>query len=60
MDKHEEVMEAIIATLKDPLGAGSDLEKVDDWGMYPPFVDVSGSLDVHHLATEMIRVIEDD
>lgn len=54
----EKIMEAAIDTLKEPDGAGGDLESVDDEqyelsGHDDPFVEIHGNVDLPHL----IRVV---
>ena len=53
----EKVEDAIRATLTDPHGAGSDLSYVAD-GPGGEWLYVQGNLDVQHLASEMIHVIQ--
>jgi len=56
-DLQKKVEDAIRATLKDPEGAGSDLQVADD-GPGDQWLYVEGNLDVQHLASHVIEIIE--
>lgn len=55
-DLQSRVETAIRETLKDPEGAGSDLQVADD-GPGDEWMYVEGNLDVRHLASLIIEVI---
>jgi hypothetical protein len=57
MTLQDKVEAAIRETLKDPCGAGSDM-RVETRG-YGVWLAVEGNLDVQHLASHIIQVIED-
>lgn len=55
-DMQERVEQAIRETLADPEGAGSDLTKAEPFGGW---IEVEGNLDVQHLASHIIAVVEE-
>lgn len=55
--RHDEMVAAIIETLKDPDGAGSDLEQVGEPEGSEPWLWVYGNLDVGHLANVAIDTL---
>lgn len=56
-DLQKLVEEAIVATLNDPYGAGSDLYECES-KTSQGWLKVSGNLDIPHLASEIIWTIE--
>lgn len=56
MDLQKELEKAIRETLKDECGAGSDLRVTEDWPV-TQWLEVSGNLDVQHLASHVIETL---
>lgn len=53
-----EVIIAVLNSLNDPTGAGSDLEYIGDYDVKSGYVELRGNLDVSQLADDVIREIE--
>lgn len=58
MTLHDEVVAAIIETLNDREGAGSDLEYVREPIGPEPWLFVRGHIDVGHLANVVIDLVQ--
>lgn len=52
------VITAILDTLNDEHGAGSDLEHVGTYDLQSGYIEVRGNLDVSQLADDVIRAVE--
>ncbi len=57
MPTRQQVEQKILETLTDPYGAGSDLTTDN----YPgPWLYVEGTIDIPHLASDMMRLFGED